>query len=214
MDLDELPSATSTTSGQRQRCGGFVEWNGKREVVKGMDFSIDAKATAQARSLLRWSCCMLSWKWCVHLYIYILLLFLFLFFFIIFLLLFIIIIDEALVIHQAQPPKIPSLLRIQASAAARSSSFSLCFAALSGGHSLATGPWRKKELRIRLSSAPDRLKDLKCANAKMKGKVVPQQHSPLKDPLWTFHLSARLKLLNFWFLNMPCTVADDSIPVL
>lgn len=26
---------------------GFVEWNGKREVVKGMDFSIDAKATAQ-----------------------------------------------------------------------------------------------------------------------------------------------------------------------
>ena len=56
------------------------------------------------------------------------------------LLLFIIIIDEALVLHQAQPPKIPSLLRIQASAAARSSSFSLCFAALSGGHSLATGP--------------------------------------------------------------------------
>ena len=52
----------------------------------------------------------------------------------------IIIIDEALVLHQAQPPKIPSLLRIQASAAARSSSFSLCFAALSGGHSLATGP--------------------------------------------------------------------------
>ena len=117
-------------------------------------------------------------------------------------------------LHQAQAPKIPSLLRIQASAAARSSSFSPCFAALSGGHSLATGPLKKKQLRIRLSSAPDRLKDLKCANAKMKGKVVPQQHSPLKDPLWTFHLSARLKLLNFWFLNMPCTVADDSIPVL
>ena len=122
--------------------------------------------------------------------------------------------DEALVLHQAQPPKIPSLVRIQASAAARSSSFSPCFAALSGGHSLATGPLKKKQLRIRLSSAPDRLKDLKCANAKMKGKVVPQQHSPLKDPLWTFHLSARLKLLNFWFLNMPCTVADDSILVL
>ena len=33
------------------------------------------------------------------------------------------IIDEALVLHQAQPPKIPSLLRLQASAAARSSSF-------------------------------------------------------------------------------------------
>ena len=31
--------------------------------------------------------------------------------------------DEALVLHQAQPPKIPSLLRLQASAAARSSSF-------------------------------------------------------------------------------------------
>ena len=117
-------------------------------------------------------------------------------------------------LHQAQPPKIPSLLRIQASAAARSSSFSPCFAALSGGHSLATGPLKKKQLRIRLSSAPDRFKDLKCANAKMKGKVVPQQHSPLKDPLWTFHLSARLKLLNFWFLNMPCTVADVSILVL
>ena len=54
------------------------------------------------------------------------------------------IIDEALVLHQAQPPKIPSLLRIQASAAARSSSFSPCFAALSGGHSLATGPLKKK----------------------------------------------------------------------
>ena len=50
----------------------------------------------------------------------------------------------ALVLHQAQPPKIPSLLRIQASAAARSSSFSHCFAALSGGHSLATGPLKKK----------------------------------------------------------------------
>ena len=125
-----------------------------------------------------------------------------------------VVIDEALVLHQAQPPKIPSLLRIQASAAAHSSSFSPCFAALSGGHSLATGPLKKNQLRIRLSSAPDRLKDLKCANAKMKGKVVPQQHSPLKDPLWTFHFSARLKLLNFQFLNMPCTVADDSILVL
>jgi hypothetical protein len=76
------------------------------------------------------------------------------------------IIDEALVLHQAQPPKIPSLHRIQDSAAARSSSFSPRFAALSGGHSLATGPLKKKQLRIRLSSAPDRLKELKCANAK------------------------------------------------
>jgi hypothetical protein len=55
-----------------------------------------------------------------------------------------VVIDEALVLHQAQPTKIPSLHRIQDSAAARSSSFSPRFAALSGGHSLATGPLKKK----------------------------------------------------------------------
>ena len=55
-----------------------------------------------------------------------------------------VVIDEALELHQAQPPKIPSLHRIQDSAAARSFSFSPRFAALSGGHSLATGPLKKK----------------------------------------------------------------------
>ena len=86
-----------------------------------------------------------------------------------------VVIDEALVLHQAQPPKIPSLHRIQDSAAARSSSFSPRFAAYLAGIVWPRGPWRKKPATHQVEFSTWQVKDLKCANAKVKGKVVPQQ---------------------------------------